>query len=170
VVHIVSATVFAMLGALQFSARFRRRRPGWHRRAGRIVGAAGLGVALSALWLNQFFPRAHATREIVYPLRMIFGVAMVVTIVLGVRAARRRDFAHHRAWMIRSYAIGLVAGTQVFTLGFGGAIFGKGDLASALLLAAAWGVNLAVAEWAIRRRSRRRPAPLARPLQAGALT
>jgi uncharacterized membrane protein len=170
VVHIVSATVFAMLGALQFSARFRRRRPGWHRRAGRIVGAAGLGVALSALWLNQFFPRAHATREIVYPLRMIFGVAMVVTIVLGIRAARRRDFAHHRGWMIRSYAIGLVAGTQVFTLGFGGAIFGKGDLASALLLAAAWGVNLAVAEWAIRRRSRRRPAPLARPLQAGALT
>jgi len=72
--------------------------------------------------------------------------------------------------MIRSYAIGLVAGTQVFTLGFGGAIFGKGDLASALLLAAAWGVNLAVAEWAIRRRARRRPAPVARPLQAGALT
>src|SRR4029079_17625306 len=114
VVHIVCAIVFAMLGAGQFSARFRRRRPGWHRRAGRILVVAGLGVALSALWLNQFFPRAHATRGIVYPLRMAFGVALVVTLVLVFRAARRRSFARHRVWMIRSAAIALVAGTQVF--------------------------------------------------------
>jgi uncharacterized membrane protein len=170
VVHIVSAIVFALVGAFQFSARLRRRRRAWHRRAGRVVVVAGLGVALSALWLNQFFPRAHATRDIVYPLRLVFGVALVVTLVLGFRAVRRRNFPRHRVWMIRSFAIALVAGTQVFTLGFGGAIFGKGDLASALLLAAAWGVNLTVAEWAIRRRSRRRAAPVARPLQAGALT
>ena len=156
VVHIVSATVFAMLGALQFSRRFRRRRPGWHRRAGRILVVAGLGVALSALWLNQFFPKAGAAREVLYPMRMVFGVAMVVTIVLGFVAARRRDFARHRAWMIRSYAIGLVAGTQVLTLGLGGMIFGHGEVTTALLMGAAWGINLAVAERAIRKRSRRR--------------
>src|SRR4051794_11933611 len=119
VIHIVSAMVFAMLGAFQFSASLRRRHRVWHRRAGRIVMVAGLGVALAALWLNQFFPRAGAAREVLYPLRVLFGVAMVVTIALGFLAARRRDFAHHRAWMIRSYAIGLVAGTQVFTLGLG---------------------------------------------------
>ena len=117
---------------------------------------AGLGVALSALWLNEFFPRAHATRDIVYPLRMAFGVALVVTLVLGFQAARRRNFARHRVWMIRSFAIALVAGTQVFTLGFGGAIFGTGDLAQALMIVAAWGINLAVAEWAIRRPARSR--------------
>jgi uncharacterized membrane protein len=170
VVHIVSAIVFALVGAFQFVPRLRRRPRAWHRRAGRVVVVAGLALALSALWLNQFFPRAHATRDIVYPLRLVFGVALVVTLVLGFRAVRRRNFPRHRVWMIRSFAIALVAGTQVFTLGFGGAIFGKGDLASALLLAAAWGVNLTVAEWAIRRRSRRRAAPVARPLQAGALT
>jgi uncharacterized membrane protein len=164
--HIVSATVFAMLGAFQFSPRFRRRRPGWHRRAGRILVVAGLGVALSALWLNQFFPKAGAAREVLYPLRVVFGVAMVVTIVLGLVAARRRDFARHRAWMIRSYAIGLVAGTQVFTLGFGGAIFGHGDVTTALLMGAAWGINLAVAERAIRKRSRR--AAGRRPARRGA--
>ena len=48
------------------------------------------------------------------------GSAMLVTIVLAFAAIRRRDIARHRAWMIRSYAIGLVAGTQVFTLGIGG--------------------------------------------------
>jgi uncharacterized membrane protein len=158
VLHIVCATVFAILGAFQFSPRLRRRRSGWHRRAGRVLVIAGLGVALSALWLNHFFPRADATREVLYPLRMAFGAAMVLTIVLGFIAARRRDFARHRAWMIRSYAIGIVAGTQVFTLGIGGAVFGTGDLTTALLLAAAWGINLAVAERAIRKRPRR-PTP-----------
>lgn len=159
VIHIVSAMVFALLGAFQFSARLRRRHRAWHRRAGRIVMVAGLGVALAALWLNQFFPRAGAARELLYPLRVVFGVAMVVTIALGFLAARRRDFAHHRAWMIRTYAIGIVAGTQAFTLGVGGAIFGHGKVTTALLLAAAWAINLTVAEWAIRKRPRRRTTP-----------
>ena len=159
VIHIVSAMVFAMLGAFQFSARFRRRHRAWHRRAGRIVMVAGLGVALAALWLNQFFPRAGAARELLYPLRVVFGLAMLVTIALGFLAARRRDFADHRAWMIRSYAIGIVAGTQVFTLGVGGSIFGHGEVTTALLLASAWAINLTVAEWAIRKRPRRRTTP-----------
>lgn len=158
VVHILCATVFALLGALQFSPTLRRGGRAWHRRAGRLLVVAGLGVALSALWLNQFFPRVGASREVLYPLRTAFGVAMVVTILLGLRAARRRAFVVHRAWMIRSYAIGLVAGTQVFTLGFGEIIFGTGALTTALLMAAAWGINLTVAERAIRKGSRRRTA------------
>jgi uncharacterized membrane protein len=156
VIHIVCGTVFAVLGAFQFSPHLRRRRPGWHRGAGRVLVVAGLGVALSALWLNQFFPRAGAAREVLYPLRVVFGVAMVLTIVLGFVAARRRDIAAHRAWMIRSYAIGLVAGTQVLTLGFGELVLGTGDLATALLMGAAWAINLAVAERQIRRRPRGR--------------
>ena len=158
VIHIVSATVFAILGAFQFSAAIRRRRPGWHRVAGRLLVVAGLGVALSALWLNQFYPRDGATREVLYPLRLAFGTAMLVTIVLGFAAIRRRDFTRHRAWMIRSYAIGLVAGTQVFTLGIGGMVFGRGDLSTALLMGAAWAINLAVAE---RSDSRADPPPVA---------
>ena len=93
-----------------------------------------------------------------YPLRLAFGSAMLVTIVLGFAAIRRRDVTRHRAWMIRSYAIGLVAGTQVFTLGIGGVVFGTGDLSTALLMGAAWAINLAVAERAIRKRTRRRVA------------
>lgn len=154
VLHIVSATVFAILGAFQFSTPIRRHRPGWHRRAGRVVVVAGLGVALSALWLNQFYPKVGATREVLYPLRVAFGTAMLVTIVLAFAAIRRRDIARHRAWMIRSYAIGLVAGTQVFTLGIGGMVFGSGELSTALLMGAAWAINLGVAERAIRKRTR----------------
>jgi uncharacterized membrane protein len=165
VVHIVSATVFALLGAFQFSPQLRHRHAGWHRRAGRLLVVAGLGVALSALWLNQFYPRADATREVLYPLRMAFGAAMVVTIVLGFLAARHGDYVRHRAWMVRSYAIGLVAGTQVLTLGIGGQVFGTRDLTTALLMASAWAINLAVAERALRQPLRRRSArALARPV------
>jgi len=163
VIHIVTAVVFALLGAVQFSARLRRR-CAWHRRAGRAVMVAGLGVALSALWLNQFYPKAGAARELLYPLRLAFGVALVVTITLGFLAARRRDFRSHRAWMIRSYAIGIVAGTQAFTLGIGGAIFGHGQVTTSLLLAAAWAINLTIAEWAIRKQPRRRTRPAASQL------
>lgn len=156
VLHVLSATVFALLGAFQFSSGLRRRRPGWHRGAGRVLVVAGLVLALSALWLNQFYPRPNATREVLYPLRLAFGAAMVLTIVLGLAAIRRRDIERHRAWMMRSYAIGLVAGTQVFTLGIGGLVFGKADLSTALMMGAAWVINLAVAEWIIRRSTARR--------------
>jgi hypothetical protein len=87
---------------------------------------------------------------------------MVVSIILGFAAIRRGDVTEHRAWMMRGYAIGLGAGTQVLTLMVGEMIAGKpGELGRALLMGAAWVINLAVAEWAIRRRSAP-PSPPAR--------
>src|SRR5438270_12594973 len=41
ILHIVSATVFAILGPLQFAAGFRRRWPAWHRMAGRLLVGCG---------------------------------------------------------------------------------------------------------------------------------
>ena len=76
---------------------------------------------------------------------------MAACLVLGFAAIRRRDIAAHRAWMIRAYAIGLAAGTQVFTEGIGGAVVGTGEVRMDLAKGAGWVINLAVAEWAIRR-------------------
>ncbi len=53
--------------------------------------------------------------------------------------------------MIRAYAIALAAGTQAFTVGFGEALFGTGEVRGDLVMAAGWVINLAVAEYAIRR-------------------
>ncbi len=39
VVHILCASVFCLLGAFQFVPVIRRRRPGWHRTAGRVVAS-----------------------------------------------------------------------------------------------------------------------------------
>lgn len=56
VLHIICAGVYIILGSFQFATRFRRRRPTWHRRAGRILVGGGLVVGLSALWMTLFYP------------------------------------------------------------------------------------------------------------------
>jgi hypothetical protein len=56
--------------------------------------------------------------------------------------------------MIRAYAIALAAGTQAFTQGIGGALLGGGELYGDLAQGAGWVINLAVAEWVIRRPAR----------------
>jgi uncharacterized membrane protein len=170
VAHILGATTFALAGMLQLVPRFRRRHPAWHRRAGRVVAVAGLVVATSALWLTLFYEAQPGTGELLYVLRLVFASAMAACLVLGVTAVRRGDIASHRAWMVRAYAIGLAAGTQVFTEGIGGAILGTGVLAGDLAKGAGWAINLAVAEWVLRRRARRRLAFSTGPRQAGALS
>jgi uncharacterized membrane protein len=156
VVHIISAVLYAILGAFQFSTRFRRRRPGWHRVAGRVLVVLGLAVAFSALWMTLFYPRQPGTGDLAYAFRLAFGSAMAASLVLGLTAIRRRDIVRHRAWMTRAYALALGAGTQVFTLGVGKAIFGSGTVTTDLCLGAAWAINLAVAEYLIRRPASRR--------------
>ena len=152
VVHIVCAVLYAVLGAFQFSAALRRRRPGWHRVAGRVLVVLGLAVAFSALWMTQFYPRQPGTGELAHMFRLAFGSGMAASIVLGVTAIRRGDVATHRAWMTRAYALALGAGTQVFTQGIGNAVFGTSALTTDLSLGAGWAINLAVAEYVIRRR------------------
>jgi hypothetical protein len=58
--------------------------------------------------------------------------------------------------MTRAYALALGAGTQAFTVGFGQAAFGAGVVRTDLMMAAAWAINLAIAESIIRRPARRR--------------
>lgn len=150
IVHIVGAIIYAILGVFQLLNGFRRRFPRWHRVVGRILVLCGLLVGLSGIWMTLFYPR---TGYLLFSFRLLFGSAMVLSIVLGYVAIRQGDVTSHRAWMMRAYAIGLGAGTQVLTQGFGEMIFGPPtELGRALMIGAGWMINLAVAEWVLRRR------------------
>jgi len=151
VAHIVGASTYALVGVLQFVPRLRRNHLDWHRRAGRVLAVAGLLVAGSAFWMTLFYAPKPGTGDLLFLLRLVFAAAMTGSLVLGVTTIRRGDVAGHRAWMIRAYAIGLAAGTQAFTVGVGGALFGTGVVQGDLAMGAAWMINLAVAEWVIRR-------------------
>lgn len=151
VAHIVGAATYAVVGAFQFVPAIRRHHPGWHRRAGRTLVVAGLAVVGSALWITLTYAPQPGTGVVLYAVRLVVAPAMGAALVLGFAAVRRRDFSAHRAWMMRAYALGLGAGTQAFTDGIGTALVGTGEVRGDLVKTAGWVINLAVAEWAIRR-------------------
>jgi len=158
VLHILVVIPYSMLGAFQFSPGFRRRNRPWHRAAGRVLGLFGLMVALTGLWMALLYPWPEGDGQGVYVERLVFGTAMAASIVLGIDAVRRRDFKAHGAWMIRAYAIGLGAGTQVLTHLPWFILVGKpGESARTVLMGAGWVINVIVAEWIIRRGEIRLP-------------
>jgi uncharacterized membrane protein len=147
VTHIVSVTIYAILGAFQFSSGIRRRWPHWHRAAGRVLVVAGLAAALSGLWMAMFYAIVPADSALLHTFRLLFGSAMAASIVFGFVAIRQRRVSKHQAWMRRAYAIGMGAGTQALIQIPYVIIVGQPDsLSHALLMGGAWVVNLAIAE------------------------
>lgn len=153
VTHIVSGTVFALLGAFQFVPSLRGRRT-WHRIAGRILIPAGLLAALSGLWMALFYTLPDSDGELLLVFRLVFGLLMVASILTGIRAIHRRDFVSHSRWLTRAYAIGVAAGTQALVLALWIIFVAPTNQTSrALLLGLAWATNLAMAEYVIHRRT-----------------
>jgi hypothetical protein len=107
-------------------------------------------AAFSGLWMSHFYALPANDGDILYGLRLLFGSLMILSIVLGVMAIRKRAFVQHGSWMIRAYAIGLGAGTQVFThiplLLLPGS---QSEIPRAVAMGAGWVINLIVAEWII---------------------
>lgn len=156
VVHVVGASLFLLLGIGQLHPGLRRRSPAWHRRAGRVIVAAGLAAALSGLWMSVFYALPAHDNDLLLAFRLLAGTGMAASLVLAVVAVRRRDIAAHRAWMLRGYALGLGAGTQVLTILPWALLVGPpAGTVRAVLMGLGWVVNLAVAEAVVRAPRRR---------------
>ena len=163
VLHLISVTIYCVLGAFQFAPGFRRRKPGWHRIAGRVVVPCGLVAALTGLWMAHYYPRPPFDGVLLYAIRLVVGSAMVLFICLGMAAIWRHDLPAHRPWMMRGYALGLGAGTQVLTH-LPWFLFPsiRGEPTRALLMGAGWAINLAWVECILlRERSQVLPVALA---------
>ncbi len=153
VVHIVTSLWFFVVGAFQFSPGLRRRKSAWHRASGRMLAPLGIVSAASGLWMTLLFPPGKDDGSILWGMRIVVASAMIAFIAAGLFAVLRRDFDAHGRWMTRGYALGIAAGTQVFTMMpytlFEGL---QNPSGRALLMGAAWVINVVVAEWVIRRR------------------
>ncbi len=153
-VHIVCAILFCVLGALQFDPALRQRLPRLHRVAGRVTAPCGIVAALTGLWMTVGTAIPAALQGgLLYGVRIVVALSMALAIVVSVVAVLRRRIAQHRAWMVRAYALGQGAGTQVLillpvTLMVGAPTFIFRDV----LMAAGWGLNVVFAEWIIRHR------------------
>lgn len=157
-VHIVPAGLALAIGPFQFVRAVRRRRPGAHRWLGRLY-LASVGSAATAGFVMAFFNTAGMVG--------FFGFGALAllwawTSYRGYRAIREGDFASHRAWMIRSFALTFAAPTLRLWLGLligvqtlaGSQADGQQmlDNAYAAVPFLCWLPNIVVAELMIRRR------------------
>lgn len=167
--HILSSSVFCLVGAAQFLQSLRHHRPALHRTLGRMVAAAGCASALSGLWMTVFYAFPQTLQgPLLYAARVTFSLAMVAFIVWAIVAIRSRNRAAHRAAMLRAYAIGQGASTQTAFFLIALIIFETEPLGLTrdLLMVWAWVINLACAEILIRRNcaTRRLSSPISSEL------
>ncbi|MEV0702583.1 DUF2306 domain-containing protein [Saccharopolyspora sp. NPDC050389] len=162
-VHIFTAAVALVLGPLQFISALRARRR-LHRTIGRAyllagvlpAGLTGIPVALMA---------EHTLTRVGL---FIPAVGWLVTGALAVRAARRRDFAAHRAWMMRNYALTFLAVTSRLVVPllllaqfpfigamYGGSVPAAVDMTIPIGQWLGWIINLTIVEILLRREKTR---------------
>ncbi len=150
VLHILSISLFGVLGAFQFVPSLRSRASGWHRVVGWGLIPAAFGVALTGLWMTLTYPWPAIDGLAVYLFRLAVAAWMLVSLVMAIRAIVRRDFSAHGAWMTRAYAIAMGAGTQVLTHLPLLLLEDRGGMTwRAVAMGGAWLFNAAVAEWVI---------------------
>ena len=154
VLHIISVGLYCYLGAFQFLPSIRRHSLKWHRYNGRLMVVTGIVSALSGLWMTHFYSFPYELQgNLLYSVRILLGSAMVVFIFLGLAAILKRDIVRHSSWMIRAYAIGQGASTQGLMIMSWIAISGgePSGLTRDVMMTFAWIINIAIAEWIIRK-------------------
>lgn len=157
VLHVLSATLFCLLGASQFSRGFRLRWPGVHRSAGKLLALCGVLAGATGLWMTAFYPiPASLQGPILYVVRLLVASSMIGSILVAWWTILHRDVRRHEAFMIRAYALGQGAGTQVLVLGPWQLIAGECvGVTRDILMTLAWLINVVVAELLIQARTRR---------------
>ena len=154
IAHFAAAVLFVVAVPFQFWPGFRARHRTLHRWSGRALVLAGFVMAGSGLSLVYHMPDRPLGEKVF--MTLVFGVFLVF-LVNAFQAARARDFVRHRQWMVRAVAGALGAMTQrlLFPFFLATGIHSTADFWDKFL-AAAWLsllVNLAIAEWWIRRSS-----------------
>jgi uncharacterized membrane protein YozB (DUF420 family) len=157
IVHVVCATTYSLLGAFQFSPALRLRWPRLHRRAGRVLALSGLAAGITGLVMTvRYAIPVSQQGPLLYAVRVVVAASMMAAILIGWWSIVRRQVARHEAWMIRAYALGQGAGTQVLVLlPWMLASNASGGPTRDVLMTLAWVINAVVAEAIIRMRGRR---------------
>jgi len=99
--HVFLGCAALLLGCLQVWPWLRARRPRLHRIIGRVYVGLCVVAGLLALYLATNTPYGPVARAS----STVLATLWIGTSVAGLLAARRRDFAAHRRWMIRSFVL-----------------------------------------------------------------
>lgn len=166
--HIVSSVIFCILGIFQFLPSFRKMYPIWHRLVGRLLVGAGTISAFSGLWMTHYYAFSTDLQgDLLYSVRIVVGFAMFASILSGLAAVLSKRFVHHQAWMIRAYALGQGAGTQVLiTIPMALTMGQPSGFSRELMMTLGWVINVVAAEVIIRKQSHSGGGEFAKPTLA----
>lgn len=157
VIHIFSVTIYSFLGAFQFAPVFRKRYLNLHRQNGKVLVVSALLVAISALWMTLVYPFASLDGNTVYFSRILVALSMLMFVFFGISDIHRKKYEEHGQWMIRTYALAMGAGTQVFTH-IPWMLFPeiKNEFTRTIFMTLGWVINIAVAECIIQKQKHKK--------------
>lgn len=141
--HIGLGIIALMIGPVQFFQGLRKRHPKLHRVCGYVYFSAVLLGGVSAL---IFAPEAFGgvSNTAAFSLLALLWVGCTIK---AVTCARRGQFAVHRQWMMRSYALTFAAATLRLQLGLLIALGLSFEQAYLIVPWSSWIVNLILLEW-----------------------
>ena len=146
----VYASIWALLaGFTQFSRALLRNKPTWHRRFGYIYVIDILFVTGPAGLLMGFYANGGISSRIAF---VMLAVLWIFFTAMALYKVKQKDFAAHRRYMIRSYALTLSA---ITLRAWKYAITNSVELPPMDVYRAVawlgWVVNIIIAEYIIRR-------------------
>jgi uncharacterized membrane protein len=103
VCHVMLGAVAMVCAVGQMSPWLRRRRPGLHRRVGRVYVCVAIPAALSALVIGAMTPFG----PVLAVSNVVLATLWLWLTIAGWRAGRQRRFAAHRRHMLRSGVLAL---------------------------------------------------------------
>jgi uncharacterized membrane protein len=106
--HVLPGGLFLMFAPLQFATWIRTRHIRVHRWSGRLLLPAVLVSALPGLYFGILIPYGGPGEAVAIA---VFGGLLLVAILRGFQAIRRREVDRHREWMIRVFAIAIAIST-----------------------------------------------------------
>lgn len=118
-VHGVAGACALLLAPMQFSDRLRRRFLRTHRIVGRVYVGGALILAPLGFYIQYLQERDGLPRSFTI-LGGVDAALLMITTLIGLLFAVRRNIHLHRQWMTRSYAVALVFFEGRFILGVTG--------------------------------------------------
>jgi tetratricopeptide (TPR) repeat protein len=102
-IHLTSAVIIMLSGAIQLIPQIRRRAPSFHRWNGRIYFVTAFAISIAGLYMMWF-------RGTVGDLSQHLGqsldaVLIMLCAVMALRYALARDFKTHRRWALRLFMV-----------------------------------------------------------------
>jgi uncharacterized membrane protein len=114
IVHRLFGAIYLIIGLLQFSKGFRRKRPKLHRTLGKVFMVFSITGAVSGILFAILVPFSGVLE--IFPV-LTFALFMIYATYRAYVHIRRGEVAQHREWIARSYGVGLgIATIRVIAL------------------------------------------------------